>query len=167
MGGKLKLGILGLYTNGNKITCEELKDLSRKALSFYPLKNIFEVSCVDSRDLRLCHPGRGVEQREAIKFKAINELDSIVAIQKDGLCKYDGILKIIYSEEDPIVLAHEIGHSLGLKHPVLRCGQRICDKIYRSRCEYSKDLMGCANLTKETFGFSKKDIIQLEAKLKC
>lgn len=170
---KLILNVLGI-----DVSQEELERLVSETMVFEPFTDIFSEHSIGKyedtpdgyRQLK-----KGIEESERSGKKAV-----IAKIQKDCKSPRFNMVYIdfpggpddnlIYSNTNPIILAHEIGHALGLIHPSPFCTlftRFFCGKNRekRSRCDYARDIMGCcAGNFGETTGFSQSDIKFLRRK---
>ena len=160
---KIRLGIIGFtYKWQQKLSVADLERLGKNALGFYPLSNIFTISAIKTR--KVC--GKYWPSKDSIESEEIDgmkkDTEVIAIIRRRNLCWADTDEKKVYSIDNPIVTAHELGHIVGLKHPSSKCNYGECSEEYFKQCPYSENIMGCNPLSKEVREFSSKDINQLE-----
>lgn len=144
MTNTLLLGLLGL----SPINESDLSRLALETLSIEPLRDILELCCIKPYIKPYPLP-ESYSPEEGFNFlKSLKDqfnLDMLAVIKKEfdsrninnmvGLADMQNM--IIYSTLNPRVLAHEIGHLFGLKHP--------CEPGYECmECSYMSDIM-CAD----------------------
>tara|TARA_Y100000310_G_scaffold79677_1_gene76344 strand:- start:1647 stop:2168 length:522 start_codon:yes stop_codon:yes gene_type:complete len=167
--GILELGILGLNNNrtNEKISVTDLGRLARQTLSFEPLSQIFTVSDMRTRTIS---KNNGISDywrkldEEIELIKQGKNPDTIAVIDSTGENIYEPGTKLIHSKPVPKIFAHEIGHALGLKHPIDRCNYLGCVE-YIEECPYSRELMGCGLHSLGINGFSERDTTKLRGLL--
>ncbi len=152
---KLKLGIIGISETIHTSN-KDLSQLTTNTLNFNPLGKIIKLTQIEAA--KTTPPEDHLQEKAyALQKKA----DIVAIIEEDTWVHYDKKTKLIYSNPDSINLAHEIGHKLGLTHPTFSCGQ-FCDRYYaENKCQFSREIMGCAGALGETTGFSKADTTTL------
>ena len=159
--GPLELGVLGINKYGSNFDKQYVRELIRKTLEFYPLGRIFHL------DGKIIITDSDISIRTVEPYELSESVDQLVILSKMNMSKYDPENGFIYCEMNPIEIAHEIGHALGLQHPVKRCHEGICTLEYMKHiCPYSRNIMGCAVNQTETIGFTSDDIKELESWLK-
>lgn len=165
--GPLEIAILGISEDeDDKFSLSELRELAESGLDIHPLGKIFGVTFIDS----LVGPGTFFGfpfEMEAIKkIKSKNNIDLPVIVKRR--CQDEYVIKegFIYCEPNPLLLAHELGHSLGLKHPSFKCGTHCSEDYMRNRCPHSKYIMGCAGSFRDNADFSPTDADELKNFLK-
>lgn len=114
---KIGKGPLDLVVASSFLNEEELRRIAQKVLSIYPLGNIFSVS-----KLLPCFEHFGLPdtfRRARELYKGGADLFALLTSGNKG--EYFLNEGIVVSSVDPITLAHEIGHALGLEHPNPLC----------------------------------------------
>lgn len=151
---KLKLGIIGIHQTSKTPHIKDLAQLANSTLNFNPLGKIITLKHVETMYTK---PSQDYSQEEKQANTLQNKLDIIAIIKENVWIHYNKKTKLIYSTNNPINLAHEIGHWLGLVHPKFDCGQHCTKNYAKSKCDFSREIMGCAGALEETIGFSESD----------
>ncbi len=152
--GPLELGVLGI-----NISEDNIRKLVGEALSFHPLGRIFHLD----EKIRITDNDIDILIGSINIYECNDSVDQLIILSKMNRSEYDLENGLVYSELSHIEFAHELGHALGLEHPVKRCHEGICTLKYMQHiCPYSRDIMGCTVNQTETFGFTKEDIKKLE-----
>jgi hypothetical protein len=143
--GKLKLNLFGINKEEYKeMSKDEIKAVVKKALSYYPLGEIFGIGEINL----LNNHSDFMHEYQLTDFvaKSIRELgsDCGAIIKRNGSFSRADISKeIIYCDLNTIEIAHELGHILGLEHHYSTCCQRenqqACPHVGEIMCGYKKD----------------------------
>lgn len=160
----LVLRILGI-----KVEQEELERLVRETLRIEPLNEIFPKQLIGESEHGLCYTLAEQVNKEKQDMERKGKKMVVALIERyPRLSGYDPRKDIIYSEPKPLVLAHEIGHALGIqKHPGLFCDYGCFENLRGGDCPHLNNIMGCGGIpgvSRGTLEFSKKDIKFLRRK---
>lgn len=145
----LRLALASSFLNESS-----LRSLADDSLKFYPLGKIFVPS---SFYPNFEHFGWGniFDQVRDFYRKGVFDLFALIVPGREG--EFVPSENVVISSNDPVTLAHEIGHFLGLKHPSSHCWGRRDESF--CNCEYEGNIMGYCRGKRDFFSSSDSDLM--------
>ena len=163
--GPLEFGVVGVSDNG-ELSIPILKELAIQTLNIYPLGEILSVTDIEivkgnKNDLGFL-PNDMLGEIRAREIKSEKNLDVVGIIRKNIFSRAS--YNILYSQQNHKILAHELGHILGLQHPSFSCSGPVCIRNIADRetCPYTGYIMGCELDNEGEKDFSPENIEKLE-----
>lgn len=143
---RFKLGIVELFSEERRFSDQELEELAAESFKFAPLGEIFSLDYIDGVRESTTIFNTFKTGLEVLRIKLNNGLSAICVVKENILpmapSTVEDINSIVYSNVEPRVLAHELGHFLGLKHPAgelcnISCkGDEKCYAFNYVMCQY-------------------------------
>lgn len=158
--GPLDLCMIEAHFKGKDgLSVPQVEGVTREALDFYPLGEIFHLDTVRSMELSsrqlvsksymILWPwecGSALEiEKEVFNIRARENPDVVVVVGMfdGGFCRSRD--KLIVCQADATILAHELGHALGLKHPFENCGSYLVDGSDIRNSVDGSDIRNCSS----------------------